>query len=77
MDIDFADTGIGIPRENIDHIFEPFYTTKGSGTGLGLSISSDIVKRMGGRIDVESEPGQGTTFTVSLATMRGDGPSVD
>jgi PAS domain S-box-containing protein len=70
VDIDVTDTGIGIPRESITHIFEPFYTTKASGTGLGLSISRDIVKRMGGRIAVESEPDRGTTFTVSLSTMR-------
>jgi signal transduction histidine kinase len=76
VDIDFTDTGVGIRRQDLSHIFEPFYTTKGSGTGLGLSISRDIVKRMGGRIHVESEPGQGTTFTVSLSTMRSDGPSI-
>jgi PAS domain S-box-containing protein len=68
--IEFTDTGIGIPSEHIAHIFEPFYTTKKSGTGLGLSISRDIVKRMGGHIDVVSEPARGTTFTVWLSTMR-------
>ncbi len=66
----FEDNGSGIPSEHIPHIFEPFYTTKKAGTGLGLSISRDIVKRMGGRIAVESEPARGTTFTVSLSTMR-------
>jgi signal transduction histidine kinase len=68
--IEFEDNGIGIPSEHIPHIFEPFYTTKKYGTGLGLSISRDIVKRMGGHIGVESEPARGTTFTVSLSTMR-------
>jgi signal transduction histidine kinase len=68
--IAFTDNGIGIPSEQIPHIFEPFYTTKKSGTGLGLSISRDIVKRMGGQIGVDSEPDRGTTFTVSLSTMR-------
>jgi two-component system NtrC family sensor kinase len=68
--IEFSDTGIGIAQEHIPHIFEPFFTTKKSGTGLGLSISRDIVKRMGGHIGVESEPSRGTTFTVSLSTMR-------
>jgi C4-dicarboxylate-specific signal transduction histidine kinase len=68
--IEFTDNGIGIPSEHIPHIFEPFYTTKKSGTGLGLSISRDIVKRMGGHIGVESEAARGTTFTVSLSTMR-------
>jgi signal transduction histidine kinase len=68
--IEFTDTGVGIAHEHIPHIFEPFYTTKKSGTGLGLTISRDIVKRMGGHIGVESEPSRGTTFTVSLSTMR-------
>jgi signal transduction histidine kinase len=68
--VEFTDTGIGIALEHIPHIFEPFYTTKKSGTGLGLSISRDIIKRMGGHIEVESKPGRGTTFTVSLSTMR-------
>jgi PAS domain S-box-containing protein len=76
VDVAFADTGVGIPSDQIAHIFEPFYTTKGSGMGLGLSISRDIVKRMGGRILVESEPGRGTTFTVSLSTTRADQPRV-
>ena len=62
------DTGKGIPPEQLPHIFEPFFTTKdpGKGTGLGLAVSYSIVKRMGGRIEVESEPGQGARFTVCL-----------
>ena len=58
------------PRSASARIFEPFYTTKASGTGLGLSICRDIVERMGGRIDVASNPGRGTTFTVWLSTTR-------
>lgn len=73
--IEVKDTGEGIAAERLSRIFEPFYTTKPSGTGLGLSISRDIVKRMGGRIDVESEHGTGTTFTVWLSTMREAGKS--
>lgn len=63
-----ADTGSGIAPENLNRIFDPFFTTKpvGQGTGLGLSISNSIVRKHGGRIDVESEVGKGTRFTVRL-----------
>ena len=63
-----SDTGEGIPAERIDRIFDPFYTTKpkGKGTGLGLSISFSIVEKHNGKIEVESEPGRGSTFTVRL-----------
>jgi signal transduction histidine kinase len=68
VDIRVADDGVGIPRENLSKIFNPFFTTKepGQGTGLGLSMCHAIVDRLGGRIGVESEPGQGTAFTVTL-----------
>ena len=68
--IDVADNGEGIAADRMTRIFEPFYTTKASGTGLGLSICRDIVERMGGRIDVASNVGTGTTFTVWLSTAR-------
>ncbi len=64
--IAFTDTGEGISAENLPRIFEPFYTTRLKGTGLGLAISHDIVERHGGRIEVESEVGRGSTFTVWL-----------
>ena len=61
------DTGHGIAPEDLSHIFDPFFTTKkGSGTGLGLSISYTIVERYGGRITVESRPGEGTEFVLWL-----------
>jgi two-component system, sporulation sensor kinase E len=62
----FRDTGAGIPPEDFGHIFEPYFTTKTNGTGLGLMIVQRIVQDHGGRIDVHSEPGVGTTFTVFL-----------
>jgi two-component system, NtrC family, sensor kinase len=66
--IEFQDSGIGIPRTELVKIFEPFYTTKpqGRGTGLGLSICYGIIEQHGGRIEVESQPGRGSTFRVYL-----------
>jgi PAS domain S-box-containing protein len=66
--IEVGDTGCGIPPENLNRIFEPFFTTKpvGSGTGLGLSLSYGIVNKHGGRIEVASEVGKGTRFTIRL-----------
>jgi two-component system NtrC family sensor kinase len=66
VQISFHDTGPGMSLEQIDHLFEPFYTTKADGTGLGLAISYGIVERQGGVIEVASQPGQGATFTVKL-----------
>ena len=63
-----SDNGVGISPENLSRIFDPFFTTKavGDGTGLGLSISFGIIERHGGKISVESVPGTGSTFTVTL-----------
>ncbi|HMK43065.1 MAG TPA: PAS domain S-box protein [Dissulfurispiraceae bacterium] len=68
-----ADTGGGIPPDKLNRIFEPFFTTKdvGKGTGLGLSIAYDIVKKHNGDIQVQSEVGKGTVFTVRLPIMEG------
>jgi two-component system NtrC family sensor kinase len=66
--LSIADTGHGIPKANLQRIFEPFYTTKavGKGTGLGLSICYGIIKNLGGDITVTSAVGAGTTFTITL-----------
>lgn len=61
-----ADNGCGIPKEKMERLFEPFYTTKTRGTGLGLPLCLSIVERHHGQIDVASEEGIGTTFTVSF-----------
>lgn len=60
------DSGPGIPPETIPRIFDPFFTTKTNGTGLGLSISHGIVRDHGGTLDVESQPGKGTTFVITF-----------
>jgi signal transduction histidine kinase len=66
--VEFIDTGVGIPEPQLDKIFDPFFTTRleGEGTGLGLSISYMIVQNHGGRIEVESRVGEGSTFCVYL-----------
>lgn len=63
-----SDTGCGIPAQVIDKIFDPFFTTKplGEGTGLGLSVSYGIIQDHNGKIEVESHPGKGSTFTITL-----------
>ncbi len=66
VEISFTDTGIGIPPEHLPHIFDPFFTTKEKGTGFGLSVSYSIIKNFGGEIEVRSEVGKGSTFTVKL-----------
>jgi two-component system NtrC family sensor kinase len=73
VDIIVSDTGKGIPPEILPNIFDPFFSTKGtSGTGLGLFVSYGIIKNHGGRINVTSEVGVGTTFTVELPVYQGD-----
>ncbi len=71
--VSIRDSGKGIPKDGLDKIFDPFYTTKsvGQGTGLGLSISYGIVKKHGGEITVKSDPGKGTEFVITVPI---DGP---
>lgn len=74
--VSFTDTGIGLSPEEQANIFEPFYTTKTKGTGLGLSVSYGIIERHGGSIEVHSQPGQGSRFTVKLPVSQPDQPII-
>lgn len=64
--ISIKDTGTGITQENIDKVFDPFYTTKAEGTGLGLSISYGIVHKHQGELEIQSQPGKGTEVIIKL-----------
>jgi len=66
VEVMFADTGVGIPPEYLTKLFDPFFTTKGSGTGLGLAVSYGIIEQHQGKIEIKSEPGKGSVFTISL-----------
>jgi two-component system sensor histidine kinase HydH len=66
IEIRVSDTGCGIPGEHVSRIFDPYFTTKSSGTGLGLAIAHNIMEAMGGKIDVSSRPGKGTTFCLII-----------
>jgi two-component system NtrC family sensor kinase len=68
VEIEFTDTGPGIPEEHLGRVFEPFFTTKpaGKGTGLGLAVSYGIIKKHNGNIFVRSEIGKGASFFVRL-----------
>ena len=70
VNVMFEDTGRGIDPEQLDRIFEVYYTSKSTGTGLGLPIALQIVEKHGGRITAESEPGAGTTFILSLPALE-------
>jgi len=68
--ISFQDTGTGIPEENLDKLFSPFFTTKAKGQGLGLAVCKRLVEAHGGTISVESKVGEGSTFTVNLPLQQ-------
>jgi nitrogen fixation/metabolism regulation signal transduction histidine kinase len=70
----FSDNGPGIPGENLDKVFEPYFTTRSEGTGLGLAVSRNVVFLHGGSIEVSSVPGEGATFAITLPLT---GPPVD
>jgi signal transduction histidine kinase len=75
--VTFADTGGGIPRENLDRIMEPLYSTKARGIGLGLAITRSIIDKHGGQLQVASELGVGSRFTVRLPSADGDDAETD
>lgn len=79
--VSVADTGIGIPRENLGRIFEPFFSTKastaGTGTGLGLATVYGIMRQTGGFVFVDSTPGEGTEFTIMLPRQRPEAAAHD
>ena len=68
--ITIQDNGPGIPADKLKDVFRPFYTTKAEGTGLGLYITKQLVEKIRGQIDVHSEVGQGTIFTVVLPACK-------
>jgi len=73
VEIKVSDTGCGIPRENLRKIFDFLFTTKLQGTGVGLSVVYNMIKKHNGTIDVESEVGKGTTFSIRLPVWKGGG----
>ncbi len=72
VEIAISDTGSGIPKENLSKIFDPFFTSKdvGKGTGLGLNVAYNIIKKHNGTLNVQSEVGKGTTFTIKIPVER-------
>ena len=71
VEISISDSGVGIGPGDLNKIFDPFYTTKtqDKGTGLGLAVSLQLIRSMGGNIRVESRPGEGSVFTISLPSL--------
>ncbi|HXZ43808.1 MAG TPA: ATP-binding protein, partial [archaeon] len=70
----FTDTGVGIPPENLEKIFQPLFTTKTKGIGLGLAVSRRLIETNGGTLTVESHIGEGSTFTVSIPLADSGAP---
>jgi signal transduction histidine kinase len=76
VSVSIADTGVGIPKQNLSKLFEPFFSTKkkGKGVGLGLSVAYGIIQEHGGSIHVQSEEGRGTTFSIELPLKTNQNP---
>jgi PAS domain S-box-containing protein len=70
--ISIQDTGIGIPQQYINKIFDPYFTTKEKGSGLGLATSYSIIRNHGGMIDIKTKPGEGSTFMIYLPAIAGE-----
>ncbi len=70
VDIIISDTGCGIDHQEMERIFTPYFTTKNKGSGLGLAISQKIIEDHNGLLKIDSEPGEGTTVTISLPLRR-------
>jgi two-component system, NtrC family, sensor kinase len=77
VQVEIRDTGMGIPEENLEHIFDPFFTSKDEGSGLGLSISHQIVQEHGGYVIVQSKVGQGTSFFINLPAGKPARPAFE
>jgi signal transduction histidine kinase len=75
LDLQIRDTGVGMDRQALERIFEPYFSTKAVGTGLGLTIAKRNIELHGGSISVDSEPGSGTTVRVRLPVGGPAGPS--
>jgi signal transduction histidine kinase len=70
VQVEIRDTGVGIPEDNLQHIFDPFFTSKDEGSGLGLAVSHQIVQEHGGFVTVESTVGKGTAFFVHVPVAK-------
>jgi signal transduction histidine kinase len=77
VQVEIRDTGVGIPEENLDHIFDPFFTSKEEGSGLGLSVSHQIVQEHGGYVTAESKLGKGTSFFIHLPVEKPVRPAIN
>jgi two-component system sensor histidine kinase HydH len=70
LEVRVSDTGEGIARDDLDHVFEPFFSTKSGGSGLGLALVHRILQDHGGEVRVESTPGAGSVFTLRFPQAR-------